>query len=419
MAQYSIHEDNMQKLADKLAHIEKKCNKYGCTFSYAEVGEEYKEVQHYKEIYGAYGKEEVKTHKTIERFIIVEVEGIAIINDWKFVATLEHTEAGNIIRQYNTEVELPDYYRTCKPTCEHCHSDRYRKDTYIIRNTVTNELKQVGKSCLKDFTNGLSAEAVAQFLSYFNTIQELNDHESLGGFTRKYVNVSEYLTAVIEVVNKCGFVSKAKSEEGKQATSSKVYSLMYPMSRYDTEEVEKLDFVADRQENKEAVKNMLAWLEVQKANSQYISNLQLVCKKEYAEFRDMGLLASLPSAYFKAMETEKERLEREARKSDQPTSQHVGKVGDKIQLTNVTITKVAVYETQYGFTHIFKILDTNGNIYIWKASKGCEVKEVIKGEYCNYESKAIEDFTALKGTIKAHNEYNGELQTELTRCKVM
>lgn len=426
MAQYSIHEDNMEKLTEKLAHIEKKCNKYGCTFNYSIIGEEYKDIQHSKEVYGAYYRKElVKTCVTTERFVIIEVEGIAKVNDWIFIATLEHTENGNIIRSYNTEIELSDYYRTCKPTCQHCNSDRYRKDTYIIQNTTTNEFKQVGKSCLKDFTGGLSAEAVAQFLSYFNTIQELNDHESLGGFTRKYINVTEYLTAVVEVVNKCGFISKAKAEEeGKQATSGKVYNLMNPTNKYDTEEIEKIDFVADRQENKEAVKNMLAWLEIQKANSQYISNLQIVCKKDYAEFRDMGLLASLPSAYFKAMETEKERLEREARKDNFSTSKYVGKVGDKIQLSSVIITKVAVYETQYGFTHIFKILDTNGNIYVWKASKGCEIREVSKTDklgnvHTHDEGIPIENFIALKGTIKAHTEYNGELQTELTRCKVL
>lgn len=406
--QYSIHEDNMEKLTLKLSRIEKKCNKYNCTFNYAIVGEEYKNIQHEKEVIGAYGiKSAIKTFITVERFVIVEVEGIAKVNDWKFTATLEHTENGNIIRQYDTESEIPEYYRTCKPICEHCNINRIRRDTYIIQNVVSKEYKQVGKSCLKDFTGGLSAEVVAQYLSYFETLQTMDCHESQGGFTRRYINVFDYITAVIEVVNKCGFISKAKSEEEqKEPTSSKTYGLMHPFSKYDYEEIDKLDFVADRKENKESATKMLEWIEKQDPTSQYISNLQIVCKKEYAEFRDLGIIASLPSAYFKSLETEKERIKRESRKTGSKQSQYVGSISDKIELTNVTITRIAQYETQYGFTTIFKIIDSEENIYIWKSSS-------------SYKNDVpIEEFINIKGTIKAHNEYKGELQTELTRCKV-
>ena len=51
-------------------------------------------------------------------------------------------------------------------------------------------------------------------------------------------------------------------------------------------------------------------------------------------------------------------------------------------------------------TKIFKIVDTDGNIYTWKTSGG------------------IADGTeTIVGTVKAHNEYRNVKQTELTRVR--
>jgi hypothetical protein len=414
--QYSIHEDNLPKLIEKLHRIENKCNKYGCTFSYAEVGEEFKNLQHYKEIEGAYGQRQLaKTFEKLERFVIIEVEGKAIINNWRFLATIEHTEAGNIIRSYS-EIAIPDKYKTVSAHCDHCNIDRYRKDSYLILNTVTNEIKQVGKSCLQDYTSGLSAEMAASFASYFNTIAELNDHESLGGFTRHYIDVLDVLLMANEVVKKAGFVSKSKAEElYTMPTSEIVKELMFnPDSQLAHEKIQKYGInlkTIDNDKNKAEVNTMVEWAKSQSADNQYLNNLKVSVSNQYCEWRDIGILVSLPSAYFKAMEKEADRIAREAEKANQPKSNYVGKVGDKISLQAVTITHIAHYETQYGITHIFKIIDSNGAVYVWRTNKSHV--ENSKGEY-----PAIESFTNIKGTIKEHKEYNGEKQTELTRCKV-
>lgn len=45
MTQYSIYEGNMERLEKKLNRIYGKCKKYGCEFSYRQVGEEFKELK--------------------------------------------------------------------------------------------------------------------------------------------------------------------------------------------------------------------------------------------------------------------------------------------------------------------------------------------------------------------------------------
>jgi hypothetical protein len=414
MSIYTIHENNMVKLQEKFTRIAKKCSKYGCEFHYEEVGEEFRDVQHSKEVRGAYGVvENVRTGVSTERFIVIEAGGTAIINDWKFVATLEHTENGNIIRGCSG-VELPEVYRTSAPKCDHCNSNRYRKDTYVIQNTVTGEFKQVGKGCLKDFTNGLSAEAVAQYLSYFSAIEELNDSCSLGGYSKRYVNAVSYLQAAVEIVNKCGFVSKQRAmDEETRSTSSIALSCLQPYSKADYEDIIKYDFKHDRTENIETVKLMLEWLSSQETTSQYISNLQIACKNEYVEYRDLGILASLPAAYFKAMETEKERLEREARRGLVKSNKFVGEVGDKLELSLTYVNRFC-YETQYGLAYIHLFEDVEGNTFKWSTSNCLE--KVVNGACVRREYGEV--FT-IKGTIKEHSIHGDTKQTILTRCKVL
>lgn len=155
---YAIYEGNLDRLEKKLKRIFNKCKAYGCDFHYEQTGEEFRELK------------DEKGNKYTARFVLVEAEGTAVINDWEFVAELEHTEKGNIITGV-AGIEVPERYYTTTPVCEHCNSKRYRKNTYIVRNKTTGEFKQVGKSCLKDFTHGMSAEAVTQYMSLFDTFR--------------------------------------------------------------------------------------------------------------------------------------------------------------------------------------------------------------------------------------------------------
>lgn len=70
MAIYSIFEGNMERLQKKLTTIRNKCAKYGCSFSFKEIGEEFREV------------ETDDNKKKIARFVIIDAEGTAQLNGW-------------------------------------------------------------------------------------------------------------------------------------------------------------------------------------------------------------------------------------------------------------------------------------------------------------------------------------------------
>lgn len=124
---YKIFEGNMEELEMKLKRVQRKCEKYGVYFYYERVGEEFVE------------KDE-NGNKIVIRCLIVDIEGTAIINNWRFIGTVEHTSNGNVIKKC-CDVEIPKRYYTIDTICEHCNSNRRRKSTYIVQNTVTNEFK--------------------------------------------------------------------------------------------------------------------------------------------------------------------------------------------------------------------------------------------------------------------------------------
>lgn len=164
---YEIFEGNMERLEKKLKLIQSKCRKYGCEFNASAVGEVFKQV-----------KDETTGEVKTTRFIQVEASGVAKVDDWEFVATIEHVKPTNVIRSFRPEYEVPERYYTADPICEHCNSKRNRKDTYLIRNTETGEFKQVGKSWV-----GSVGERIT--LSEAN-VKLLTSWETMYGYTYMY-----------------------------------------------------------------------------------------------------------------------------------------------------------------------------------------------------------------------------------------
>lgn len=95
-----------------------------------------------------------------------------------------------------------------------------------------------------------------------------------------------------------------------------------------------------------------------------------------------------------------------AQQAPKPSTKWIGREGERIT-EQVVLQKVFQFETHftyYGETHyIYKFITADGDILVWKT--GPQVLD---------EGKAY----TLTGTVKHHDDYKGEKQTVLTRCKV-
>lgn len=86
-----------------------------------------------------------------------------------------------------------------------------------------------------------------------------------------------------------------------------------------------------------------------------------------------------------------------------PVSEYVGQVGEKITI-KATYDYVAWFDGYYGKTYIHNFKTDSGDVLVWKTSKG----------NIGFENGEQVEITA---TVSGHNEYKGEKQTTLTRCK--
>lgn len=401
---YLIREENIERLEKKLATIQKKCAASNCTFNYTKVGEEFKTVV------SDDGKEYTA------KYIQVEVDGTAKYNGWRFVATIDHHTEGNVIRAYDTEIEVPDRYKTCGPTCEHCNKIRSRKDTYLIYNEDSREFKQVGKACLQEFTNGLSAENIAFFCSIYEKMEEGFGYS--GSSFNRYIEVEHILRYAFECYKHWGYQKSRTSllEEvrelpiGYRSTSERVTDYYY-INRTTGKHKENLqaemDEVSFNPDSEYAVNTTAAaleWIRNEKEfNSEYIRNLHVICSDEYTDYRSLGILVSLTIAYARHIEQVAEYEKKvKAAEEEKVASQHVGFVGSKVAVIVTSLECKSSWANQYGMTYLYKFTDDKGNVYVWYASKPIEDEDRV---------------ISITGTVKQHSEFNGVKQTVLTRCK--
>jgi hypothetical protein len=104
----------------------------------------------------------------------IEVTGmIPVVGNFTLVGVLETLSEGtNIVKTVPGE-NLPEEYRNNSFFCDHCQTNRYRKEVVIVRNNETGEYVQLGKNCLKDYL-GISLEHLVNRFSWLNDLIENN-----------------------------------------------------------------------------------------------------------------------------------------------------------------------------------------------------------------------------------------------------
>lgn len=207
---YSVYEPNLNTLTAKLTRLNAKLAR----INVAPIT--WKQVGHHDE-----------PHPSIEnavvRYIDLEVEGvIPTENGWSFIATIVHTDDGNIIRcvpGYEVPVEFRD-----RPTwCDHCKTNRVRRDTYIVRHT-DGRVMQVGSSCLAEFigTNnpGSLTKASEHLLNAFDICDAAQKRDWLGGSNELHtyrIDLDTYLGYVAAVVLKMGrYITRKQARENAE-----------------------------------------------------------------------------------------------------------------------------------------------------------------------------------------------------------
>jgi hypothetical protein len=401
-ALYRIPEENLPTLQERIAKLNRRAAKLGMEpLVLTETGEEF--VTREKLICN-------DPQRWLEyqiRFVLVTVTGTCPrVNGWLFCATIEHEDAGNILRVVpGFETVLPLQYRTATTACEHCHTQRIRKDTYILQSE-TSEWKQVGRNCLADFLRCADPSGIAQWAEIMAGLaDEISQYEDdMGGDSGRetYLGLPVLLAQVACCVRNDGWCSR---KESRDSYIPKTASVDQAMQWFDSKF--RQNQTRDKQEQYEPTEADLAqataaiaWAQELPADvtNDYLWNIRVVSHKEAVKGRDAGLAGSIIVAYQKHLEAEI------ARKYDRDhPSEYFGTIG-KREVFTLTVIGRREIESNWGCTTLVMFRTATGNKAKWFASDGAGF--------------ALGATLTVKATVKAHEEYNGSKQTQLSRVTI-
>lgn len=377
---YTLNASFVGMFEEKLKSFQKKFDKYGVGKIHYTVGEE-------RAVFNN-GRNEI--------VVDIDVDAFYKINDYDFVASLEFDEnlEENLIKKVSEDVVVPKQFRT-RTCCDHCGINRRRTHTVLLHNNNTDEYIQVGKACLKDYT-GVNIGNYAQYLSFFDNMEDYvaeitKEH---WGSAKKAYEFDNIVLQTLEYVKRFGYISKRQSyDTDADATSTSVWhAINHDRDFYGDVICEEYEISAESKNTLVEVRNFLDTVD---EDTDYVHNLKMLSKTPYIDGNNFGLVVSAVGYYLRSMAKKKA-----SEKANKVVSKYIGNEGDKVEFT-ATPTCVFSTDTQFGMMFIYKF-DVNGDVVVWKTSKALDDVEIT-----------------VKGTVKSTNEYKGEKQTEVTRCRII
>lgn len=389
---YLIPTENMESFEKKIARIRRKAERAKVDFSYKRL----EPIQKETDLPGV----------TVE-CVPVMVECKIHYENWIVIAVLEHQPYGNLVHlvegewRPGKELKLPEKYKTAQSYCDHCNTMRARNKTVVLYNTETKEFKQVGTTCLKEYTSGIDADMIAAFEE---CTKEPTEFMGFTSHSKWYIDIKNFLAGVVASSSLYGYISKSRAreinEENNKTTVEATCNLTVRLMSKTSVEKEWKD-IYESDDTKTFVEEALEWIKNLNAESySYFDNLKVVCSAKLVELKNIGYAASLIASYKNHLKAEKKL--KEAEKQNE-MYHYYRNVDDKISLQG-NLACVANYDTQFGTMYVYKMIQSSC-IFVWKTSK-----------YLGIDDSGKE--AMITGKIKEQSEFRGVRQNILTRCKV-
>ena len=344
------------------------------------------------------------SHMPVEMVRFVVTGEAPRLNGWSLVAQLDHKSVPGetLVRRAPGYETLSMNQFLGRQVCEHCGHNRARHETLVFVHE-NGELIQVGRNCAADF---LRSDKIEGMLRLWESIRRAGeDEESLGGSGQPCFPTLSFLSLVLWVYNKHGFLGTAKAAElGKMSTKERVLAILGGDLTY-------------RQYNEVPAPGELATnytgtaMDLQKLlgslpeNNDFQRNLKLLSQADYVTLKNAGIMAAAACVW-------QRHLEDEAKKALVPVTnaRHFdGEVGKRVKkAVDATVEAAFSFDNFYGRQTFVKMLTQAGERLVWKTSS-----------YGPDAFKPGEKVTLTAFTIKNHGDYKGEIQTEISRANVV
>ena len=395
---YKIPQFNMGKLMEKVDKLNSKAGKMGLPPIIVDIINQY-DIEVKTNQYG----HECRPYKM--RMVEVKVEGNSPkFEGWTFIATIEHEKAAKNLVKAIPNVELDYKYRDASPNCDHCHTNRWRKKTYVCRHDDGREV-QVGSTCIKDFLGHATPEFIAWQCEMWGQIQEMfgEDPDEIGyrcPRSEMRIDTTEFLEITAKVIRKSGWISKSKVFENPYeypiSTSEMVLDLW-------SEAFNDRKRIPIKPQDEELAELALEWAknlipDKDGKFSDYEYNINVLANEPSIAISDAGLAASIVGVF-------KMKRDREAQQKEVKVSEHFGEVKKRYEL-ELKVVSISGFENDWGYTTIYKMTDMDGRAFCWFSTS-----KIVSLE--------LDETYKVKATVKGHQDWNNRKETMLARLNVM
>lgn len=354
-------------------------------------------------------------------FLQVEVNGEPpVLSGWKFVGIIEPTELGNLLLEIKNDIPIPERYRhTDLCDCEHCGISRDRNTAFVVMNEETKEFKQVGRVCLKSYTNDTDPKNIALYESFFK-LKEFEAPMTGSRITPMYSPdnlVAFYLKGAELYPENTGQLLMLATNNFSHVYESKdYYEQLLQMRR-------NISMHLDDEAYDKAAKFKSSILELDDTNNNKIWNYKVVLQEKYTSNPQLVVESiRFKSAYDRNLTLEAERLAeqlarikaREEALEQKKSRVNVGIIGEK-SVFHVTLESANSGVNQFGGSYIrYVFRDKDGN-NLTCFHGGASI--FTSDEREKFENK--EQMFYIQGKVKKHETYNDEAQTMLTHIKCL
>lgn len=323
-------------------------------------------------------------------------------NGWRLVAKLSPTAdcQYNIIKMVpGVTSVIPSHYLRSVGVCEHCHTVRRRKETFIVEKVDGDDIgtfKAVGRSCIQDFLGGASPEQILLWGTFVFSLDPQDEVDDvIGGLphVRPTYCIRKFIATTRKVIDRDGFVSKSKAYDEQRLSTADIVEDCLSGCRIPGNtriELEDSDYaVAD-----ECI-GWMASLPLDTRDSIWNQNLRTLSIQEYVTDSDSGIVCA-------AVNQHKNVVIRSS--IPEVESEYVGEENQRITI-KAKLVGIIPIESYYGNKYLHRFCTPEGNELVW---------------FCSgrpMEMEAVGSSFEIVGTVTRHTSYRNKKQTTLSRVK--
>lgn len=331
---------------------------------------------------------------------------------WTFLAACDRTpETGTMVVRCAPGTDLAGW-RPEPGLCDHCGLVRRRNTTYIVGGDDSDELLQVGSTCMEAFL-GIKPRGLWSLSFDLSDLTDTDEEAWAGSLkSRQCLDLRSFIADTLAVSDRGrSFVSRSAAQWGDRSASVDLIDpVLYPVRVRDSRaraERDEARALAEECLSDGTVDEVLSAARAIEGDGDYPTNLRAVLEGQVIDIKHRGIAASAVSVWMRGKVKQAED-EADARKIAAMPAGHFGEIKERVRGVPATVTNVYGYSTYYGGverpTTIVSFSTDEGYALCWKASKDVDV--------------TVGDRVKLTATVKVHSEYRGAPQTDITRAVI-